>query len=51
MFWEMLETYLGDCPKGYELIYLLFSFFLLIVGLDFIYRIFDALFSIFKRGR
>lgn len=51
MFSSMLDQYLGVCPSGYEIIRYLFGFFLLFIALEYIYRIFDILFSIFRRGR
>lgn len=49
MLIELLRNALGPAPMGFEFFEYIFSFFLLMLGLLFVYLIFNIFFSMFKK--
>lgn len=51
MLKEILIEFLGECPQGYEFIYIILGFVLFLLGFLIVFEILNSFFKLFKKGR
>lgn len=51
MLHEIIVEFLGECPQGYEFVYLIFEFILFLIAFGIVFFILNSFFKIFKIRR